>query len=97
MNLWVFVNEYLRPSQTAPFGVFFKFHRQFQNSPSKVIKNATIIRLYEKKHIKTLTQIHSENLGNTHSLQVSDISSLQWTNNPGMKKKKKKEERERGI
>lgn len=66
MNLWMFVNEYLRPSQTAPFGVFFKFHRLFQSGPSKLIKNATIIRLCEKKiHIKMLTQIRFESLGNT--------------------------------
>lgn len=94
MNLWMFVNKYLRPSQTAPFGVFFKFHRLFQNGPSKLIKNATIIRLYEKKtHIKMLTQIHFESLGNTHPLEVSGISSFQWTNNPGMKKM----EMEKGI
>lgn len=57
MNLWMFVNEYLRPTQTAPFGVFFKFHTLFQNGPSKLIKNATIIRLHEKKHINMLTQV----------------------------------------
>lgn len=70
MNLWMFTNEYILSSQTAPFGVFFKFHRLFQNSPSKLIKNATIIRLCEEKkiHIKMLTQIHFENLGNTLTL-----------------------------
>lgn len=65
MNLWMFVNEYFRPSQTGYFGVFFKFHRLFQNGPSKLIKNATIVRLFEKKHINMLTQIHAESVGKT--------------------------------